>query len=121
MQVSRSAFYEWEGKLPRVTPPALIALQREAVKIFHEHKQTLGSRRLKVKLNEAGFQVGRFKTRRLMASLSLIARYPKRYRVTTDSRHQDLIAPHLLDRKFTVHAPNKVWTTDMALLTKEIT
>jgi len=83
------------------------------VNIFHEHKQTLGSRRLKVKLNESGFQVGRFKTRRLMASLSLIARYPNRYRVTTDSRHQNTIAPNLLARNFTVKAPNKVWTTDI--------
>ncbi|ACQ67488.1 hypothetical protein HDEF_0760 [Candidatus Hamiltonella defensa 5AT (Acyrthosiphon pisum)] len=40
------------------------ALERTAVRILSEHKPTLGSRRLKLKFNQAGFQVGRFKTRR---------------------------------------------------------
>ncbi len=116
MKVSRSAFYEWKRKSPQVTSPAMMALERTTVRIFNEHKQTLGSRRLKLKLNLAGFQVGRFKTRRLMASLSLIARYPKRYRVTTDSQHNHTIAPNLLDRQFTVNTPNKVWTTDITYI-----
>ena len=116
MQVSRSAFYEWEGKARWEKSPALMAMEAEAIRVFSEHKQTLGSRRLKQKLNEAGFRMGRFKTRRLMASLSLNARYPKRYRVTTDSQHDSRIAPNLLARAFTVSAPDKVWTTDITYI-----
>jgi transposase InsO family protein len=116
MNVSRSAFYEWEGKACLAKSAALIAMEAEAIRVFSEHKQTLGSRRLKQKLNEAGFHVGRFKTRRLMASLSLQARYPKRYQVTTDSQHENRIVPNLLARKFTVSAPDKVWTTDITYI-----
>lgn len=95
---------------------AMRKLQQATVRLFYEHKQSLGSRRLKQKLNDAGFHVGRFKTRRLMASLSLIARYPKRYRVTTDSQHDNRIAPNLLEREFIVSAPDKVWTTDITYI-----
>lgn len=105
MQVSRSAFYvrEADASAPE---PGLSPLEREAVSVFAEHKQTLGSRRMRVKLNQAGFRVGRYKTRRLMQALSLVARYPKRYRVTTDSRHSHAIAANLLAREFTVSAPD---------------
>jgi len=42
---------------------------------------------------KSGNVISIFKTRLLMASLSLIARYPKRYRVTTDSQHNPLRLP----------------------------
>ena len=48
-----------------------------------------------------------------MKKLGLKPRYPKRFKVTTDSRHNNMISPNLLDRKFEVMAPNKVWTTDI--------
>lgn len=100
-------------KLVDVISPVLCALEQETVRLFNEHKQTLGSRRLKQKLNEAGFRVSRFKIRRLMKALSLIARYPKRSRATTDSQYSDAIAPNLLAREFTVSEPDRVWTTDI--------
>lgn len=105
MQVSRSAFYAWEAD-PPAPEPGQSALEQAAIRVFTENKQTLGSRRLRLKLNQAGFRVGRYKTRRLMQALSLVARYPKRYRVTTDRRHSHAIAPNLLARDFTVSAPD---------------
>ena len=40
-------------------------------------------------------------------------RYPKRFKVTTESDHNEAISPNLLNRQFDVAAPNKVWTTDI--------
>ena len=48
-----------------------------------------------------------------MRKLGLKPRYPKRFKVTTDSHHNEAIAPNILDRNFDVVAPNKVWTTDI--------
>lgn len=48
-----------------------------------------------------------------MAALNLKARYPKRFKVTTDSNHNETISPNLLDRKFNVDKPNQVWATDI--------
>ena len=39
--------------------------------------------------------------------------HPKRFKVTTDSDHNEVISPNLLNRQFDVAAPNKVWTTDI--------
>jgi transposase InsO family protein len=48
-----------------------------------------------------------------MQDLNLVARYPKRVKVTTDSDHSESISPNKLDRKFRVSQPNQVWTTDI--------
>jgi transposase InsO family protein len=48
-----------------------------------------------------------------MVRLGLKARYPKRFKVTTDSNHSETISPNSLARQFDVFAPNQVWTTDI--------
>ena len=43
-------------------------------------------------------------------------RYPKRFKVTTDSNHNEAISPNILDRNFDVVAAIKVWTTDITYI-----
>ena len=51
-----------------------------------------------------------------MARLGLKARYPKRFKVATDSNHNEAISPNSLDRQFEAKAPNQVWTTDITYI-----
>ena len=48
-----------------------------------------------------------------MHQLGLKARTPKRFKLTTDSKHSMPVAANILDRQFDVQAPNKVWTADI--------
>jgi putative transposase len=43
-------------------------------------------------------------------------RYKRRYKVTTDSKHNLPVAPNLLNRNFAPDAPNQVWTSDITYL-----
>jgi hypothetical protein len=88
-------------------------MERCATRIFEDSRRTYGTRRLSRELKKAGFDAGRHQTRSVMAKLGLQPRYPKRFRVTTDSKHGESISPNLLDRQFDVAAPNQVWTTDI--------
>ena len=47
------------------------------------------------------------------------ARGKRRFRVTTDSRHDLPIAPNLLNRNFTLAGPNQVWTGDITYIATE--
>jgi len=83
--------------------------------MFEDSRRTYGSRRLSRELNKAGFAAGRHQTRSVMAKLGLQPRYPRRFRVTTDSRHGEPVSPNVLDRHFDVAAPNHVWTADISV------
>ncbi len=114
MQVSTSAFYAWAQASENTEK----ARQQEAVetqvrRLFEVNKNSYGSRRLSDALKKEGIAAGRYKVRSLMSKLGLAVRYPKRFKVTTDSDHQEAIAPNLLDRQFAPAAPNQVWTTDI--------
>jgi len=61
--------------------------------------------------------VGKQRVQRLMQQHDIRARGKRRFRVTTtDSRHELPIAPNLLNRNFTVSAPNQVWTGDITYI-----
>lgn len=114
MQVSSSAYYAW-AKQSEATGQAkeAQAFERWIAQVFEDSKQTYGSRRIVDELKKSGIPAGRHKVRSAMARLGLQVRYPKRFRVTTDSNHSEAISPNLLDRQFDVAAPDQVWTTDI--------
>ena len=114
MQVSTSAFYAW-AQAPENTEKTKKnkAIEIRVQQLLDENKKCYGSRRLSDALKKEGLDAGRYKVRRIMTKLGLSVRYPKRFKVTTDSNHNEAISPNKLDRQFTVTAPNKVWTTDI--------
>jgi transposase InsO family protein len=51
-----------------------------------------------------------------MKELGLKAKFPKRYKVTTNSKHKFQVAPNILDRNFDIKHPNRVWTGDITYI-----
>ena len=113
MEVSRSGFYDYLDSLKGSDDPGEVALKARTEAIFKEHRGQYGSRRILKQLKNEGLQIGRYKVRCLMRKLGLKAKTPKRYKVTTDSRHSFPVAPNILDRKFDVDKPNAFWTADI--------
>ena len=50
---------------------------------------------------------------------NLICKTKSKFKATTDSRHDEPIAPNLLDRNFTVGSPNTYWVGDITYITTE--
>ena len=116
LEVSVSGFYAY-----RQRPPSWRALMDEVlmahVRIaFDESGETYGAPRVWRDLQEAGLPTSKKRVARLMREDGLVARRPKRRRVvTTNSNHDDPIAPNLVRRQFEVNgiAINRVWVGDI--------
>ena len=115
MRVSRSGFYDYNDRFqnPKDRPDET-ALQRRIKEIFDQSRGSYGSRRVVKQLRAEGRHIGRYKVRRIMRQMGLKAKTPKRFKLTTDSRHSFPVAPNVLNRDFNVDAPNKVWTADIS-------
>ncbi len=119
LEVSPSGYYA-----SRKRPPSWHALIDELlmahVRIAHrESGETYGAPRVHQELQAEGLPVSPKRVARLMREEGLVARQPKRRRVsTTDSNHGDPIAPNLLARQFNVHgvAVNRVWVSDITYI-----
>jgi len=51
-----------------------------------------------------------------MREHGLKARHKRRFKATTDSKHNLPIAPNVLDRKFTPSVPNAAWVADITYI-----
>lgn len=117
LDVSLSGYRSWKhGGKPnrqRLSDAQMLALIQS---IHSEFKGIYGSPRVVRELRGRGFPASKPRVERLMRENDIHARHKKRYKVTTDSKHNMPIAPNLLDRNFTPAAPNQVWTADITYL-----
>ena len=114
--VSRSAFYAWLKSTPSKRQVANERLLTEIRAIHSEHEARYGSPRMVDELRDRGHDVGKHRVARLMQENGIFARVRRRFRHTTDSRHQLPVAPNLLAQNFTATAPNQAWVGDITYI-----
>jgi transposase InsO family protein len=85
--------------------------------VYAENRGSYGWPRIWRQLRAQGIRVGKQRVQRLMQKHGIQARDKRKFRVTTtDSRHDLPIAPNVLDRNFTVAAPNLAWFGDFTYI-----
>jgi transposase InsO family protein len=88
--------------------------------IWLQSRRTYGSPRLKAALTNMGYKVNQKRIVRLMHIHGIKAFRKKKYRTTTNSKHNKPVAENLLMRNFTAEGPNKIWLGDITYIrTKE--
>lgn len=88
-----------------------------AIKEIHKKSlETYGSPRIANALQKKGFQCSRPRTARLMRELGIRAKCARKFKVTTDSNHNEPIAQNLLGQEFSVEMPFEVWTSDITYI-----
>lgn len=116
MQVSRSGYYSWRkrGKSKRQREhERLIPIVRAAHK---KSKETYGARRISKEIEAHGSACGRTKAGTLMKLAGVAAKQKKKFKVTTDSKHNLPVAPNLLNRQFEVQEPDRVYVSDITYI-----
>ena len=86
----------------------------EAVKdIAKASGHTYGSRRMKAALNAMGYPVGRNKARKLMQEAGVQVKSRKKFKVTTNSHHNQPLFDNILNRDFAPNGPNQAYVQDI--------
>lgn len=116
LDVSSSSYYAWKR-----SPVSHQKLRKQRLKslimeYYFEFKQKYGSPRIAAELNARGHKVSRLTVARYMRELGLRSKLAKRFKVTTDSKHNYLIVDNLLNRKFKQSQPAKAWVSDITYI-----
>lgn len=120
LQVSCSGYYKWKGRPISKRALKKNELKQEITAIYFASKQRYGSPRITFELNSLGYKISRISVAKYMKELSLRSKLSKKFKVTTDSKHNYLVVENVLDRYFTVGQPSKVWVSDITYIqTKE--
>lgn len=94
---------------------------KQKIKILYfDFKQRYGSPRVTAELQALGDQISRITVAKYMKELGLKSRLSKKFKVTTDSKHNYLIAEKVFDRDFKATRISQKWVPDITYIqTKE--
>jgi putative transposase len=116
LRVGRSGYYAWLERDESEHSKDDRRLAVEVRAVFAEKKKRYGSPRVYRELRTKGVCIGRHRVARLMSEQKLRARPRRKFVKTTESNHGLPTPPNLLDRKFTVEEPDRVWASDVTYL-----
>ena len=116
LQVSRSGYYDWLGRIPspRVSANSILLTHIRAVHC--QHRQAYGALKTWRHLNAVGIVCGKHRVARLRKLAGIEAQRKRRFRLTVEHHHTPQAAPDLLQRQFSSSAPNRAWVGDMTFI-----
>lgn len=116
LKISRSGYYEWKKRPPSRRSKNDDRLLELIKKSFNQSRGTYGYRRIYNDLRKKGEFCGRDQVARLMRENGIRPKTVKKFKVTTDSKHNKPIHENKLDRKFTAEKPNQSWVSDITYI-----
>jgi len=111
--VSKSGYYAWRKRDTAAKEAKELALVRKIEEVHQGSRGTYGSPRVFRVLKGMGESCGKRRVEKLMKKNGIRAKTKRKFRVTTDSKHNLPVAPNLLERNFSPEKPNQVWASDI--------
>jgi len=116
MGVSRSGYYAWENR-----PKSARTLENEAlteqIKAIHKKKRrTCGGRKMTAEICRSGKTVNHKRVERIMKKEGIRSKVARKFKATTNSKHNLPVAENILNREFTAASPNQKMVSDITYL-----
>jgi transposase InsO family protein len=117
--VSRSGYYRWLTRAPSKRSLFNNTLCKAIHRVWKASGTNYGSPRIHRQLLAEGWEVSRQRIARMMSKMGMASRIRKKWVRTTQSNHQWLVAPNLLDRNFSPEGLSQVWVSDITYIPTE--
>lgn len=119
LDVSISGYYAWLNRKPSVRILEEARLEVEVEAAHKRTRRTCGNERLQKDLAEHGVKIGVYRVRKIRKKLGIKCKQTKKFKVTTDSKHNLPVADNLLNQKFETTAPNRIWVSDITYISTD--
>ena len=116
LAVSRSGYDEWLARSPSTHADVDRQLQEKVPGYLAQGRGTYGTRRMKHRLAQEGLQVSRRRIGRLRSQAGLRCKTRRRCKAPIAAGQAQAVAPHQLNREFTVQVPDTVYVGDITYL-----
>lgn len=113
LKVSASGYYAWVDRPPSRWAREEGRLEVEIRAAHRRNRQVCGAETLQRDLAEHNVRVGVCRIKRIRRKLGIRCKQKRKFKATTDSRHNLPVAKNVLGQRFEVTEPNKVWVSDI--------
>jgi len=120
LKVSRSSYYAWL-KRPESMRSRENRRLKDKIRVLHKASHGIyGSPRIHRDLVDDGIRCGKNRVARIMREAGIRSRTKRKFKATTNSKHNLPVAPNLLNQDFAAEAQDRAWVGDITyILTDE--
>lgn len=116
LEVSRSGYYAWL-KRPKSNRKKLNEELLERIKKIHKQsRKTYGSPRVTHTLKSQGIPCSKNRVARLTNENNIRPKTKRKFKATTNSKHNYPVADNILNRNFNPSRPNEAWVADITYI-----
>jgi putative transposase len=116
LAVSRSGYYTWAKHISSIRQKENERLLVYIKEAYVRGRGTYGSPRVTVELRSKGISCGKNRVAQLMKSNGIKAKTKRKFKATTKSKHDFLVADNLLQQRFSADKANHVWVSDITFI-----
>ena len=116
LKISQSSYFRWKKCPLSVRFHKKEELKQRILTIYFDSKQRYGSPRITAELNNLGFKISRITVSKYMRELGIRSKLSKKFKITTDSKHNYLVVENILDRDFESTKPAQKWVSDITYI-----
>ena len=113
LSVSAGGYYAWLGRPLSKWAKEEARLEVEIRAADRRTRQVYGAEKLQYDLAKHGIRVGICRIKRIRRRLGIRCKQKRKFKATTNSKHNLPVADNILGQQFKVAAPNKVWVSDI--------
>ena len=113
--VSRSGYYDWRKRPLSNRRKKDIEILEAIKKSYAKNRKIYGVRKIHADIKEQ-FGCGINRVHRLMKAHGIRSIRQRKFKATTNSKHNLPVADNLLQQNFNVSSPNEVWVSDISYI-----
>ncbi|WP_339229761.1 IS3 family transposase [Aeribacillus sp. FSL K6-2833] len=113
---AKSGYYAWKKREKSQQKKRKEKLTAKIKRAHLESRGLYGSPKITKVLNEQGTKVSQKTVSRIMCENNIRSKTVKKYKATTNSKHNLPVYPNLLNQQFEVDKPGKVWVGDITYI-----
>lgn len=115
LNVSRSGYYAFLKRPPSARAERKAALLKTVTSLFYKYKRIYGATRITKELPQEQLAC-KTTVAKVMQENGLRSKVIKKYKATTNSRHNLPVAENILNREFTASRRNEKWVSDITYI-----
>jgi len=116
LEVGQRSYYRWKRSSTSKRKFKKEKYKRLISEVYFEFKQRYGSPRIAVELQSRGYKISRITVAKYMKEMGLRSKLAKKFKATTDSKHNYQIVENVLNREFEPNNPSEAWVSDITYI-----
>lgn len=116
LAIGLRSYYRWKRSSTSKRELKKEKFKKLITDIYFEYKQRYGSPRITVELHSRGYKISRITVAKYMREMGLRSKLAKKFKATTDSKHNYQVVGNVLDREFEPNKPSQAWVSDITYI-----